>query len=105
MTTHKRPQVLHVFQISDLLLHPLCKESRVLNPPRAKETSPRTKEQGTETPSSTAAAVPRPQHLQAEHRTNTCSPPSFLALPEHTQREIHKDCMEYVAVKVDSAHQ
>lgn len=52
-------KVLCIFQISDLLLPTLCKEGRVVNPLWAKE-------QGTETPSLTAAAVPRSQHLQAQ---------------------------------------
>lgn len=39
---------------------------------------------------------------RAQKRTNTCSPASFLALPEHTEREMQKDCIKYVAVKVDS---
>lgn len=72
----------------------------------AKETSPRAKEQGTETPSLTAAAVPRSHHLQAQ--STELTPVLLLVswyLLEHTEREIDKNCMEYVAVKVESAHQ
>lgn len=58
----------------------------------------RTKEQGTAIPWLTAAEVSRSWYLRTgSTEQNPFSPTSFLALCEHTEREMQKDCMEYVS--------